>query len=101
MVDIWKYHDRDYDWHKIVDTFQEQELVELYRREMIEASSDAKIVIDTLFNGIDFSKFTSEAVEFYQDIFGKFLAEFFDAYVDTKRRNRCKRKILYIEEKIL
>lgn len=101
MVDIWKYHNRDYSSHKIVDILQQQELIELYQREMVEALGDAKKVIDTLFDGVDFSKFTSEAVEFYQDIFGKFLAEFFDAYVDTKRRNRCKRKILYIEEKIL
>jgi hypothetical protein len=100
MIDIWKYHDGDYDSHKIVNTFQEQELVELYQREMVQALGDAKIVIDTLFNGIDFSKFTSEAVEFYRDIFGNFLPEFFDAYVDPKRRNRCKKKILYIEQKV-
>ena len=67
---------------------------------MVQASSDAKAVIDTLFNGIDFSKFTSEAVEFYKDIFGNFLPEFFDAYVDPKRRDRCKKKILYIEQKV-
>lgn len=100
MVDIWKYHNRDYNSHKILDTFQELELVELYQREMVQSSGDAKTVIDTLFDGMDFSKFTSEAVEFYQDIFGKFLAEFFDSYDDTKRRNTCKRKISYIEEKI-
>lgn len=100
MVDIWKYHDRDYDGHKIIDVFQERELVRLYQREMVQASGDAKTVIDTLFNGIDFSKFTSEAVEFYKDIFGNFLSEFFDAYADPKRRNRCKKKILYIEQKV-
>lgn len=100
LVDIWKYYDGDYDSHKIVDTFQEEELVELYQREMVQASSDAKAVIDTLFNGIDFSKFTLEAVEFYKDIFGNFLPEFFDAYIDPKRRDRCKKKILYIEQKV-
>lgn len=100
MVDIWKYHAKDYDSHKIVNTFQEHELVELYQREMVQASGNAKTVIDTLFNGIDFSKFTSEAVEFYKDIFGNFLPEFFDAYGDPKRRNRCKKKILYIEQKV-
>ena len=100
MVDIWKYHDKDYDAHKIVDTFQEYELVELYRREMIQASGDAKIVIDTLFNDIDFTRFTSEAIEFYKDIFGNFLPEFFDAHEDPIRRDRCKKKIKYIEQKV-
>lgn len=100
MVDIWKYHERDDNSRKIIDTFQEQELVELYQRELIQASGDAKAVIDTLFNGMDFSKFTSEAVEFYKDILGNFLPEFFDAYVDSKRRDRCKKKLLYIEQKV-
>lgn len=100
MVDIWKYHDKDDDSYKIIDTFQEQELVELYQREMTQALGDAKAVIDTLFNGMDFSKFTSEAVDFYKDIFGNFLPEFFDAYDDPKRRDRCKKKILYIEQKV-
>ncbi|HEY5561251.1 MAG TPA: hypothetical protein VIK72_05750 [Clostridiaceae bacterium] len=100
VIDIWKYNKRSHNAHEIFDTFQEHEIVEMFLREMIQTKNDAKIVIDTLFDGVDFTKFTSDTIEFYQDIFGNFLCEFFDSYVDSKRRNVCEKKILYIEKKV-
>lgn len=84
----------------MVDVYQEHEIIELFQREMIQTQNDAKMAIDILFEEIDFTKFTTDTIEFYQDIFGNFLCEFFDSYVDSKRRNICKKKILYIEKKV-
>ena len=100
VIDIWKYIERNYNAHEIFDVYQEYEIVELFQREMVQTPNDAKVAIDILFDGIDFSKFTSDTVEFYQDIFGNFLCEFFDSYFDMKRRSICKKKILYIEKKV-
>ncbi|MCB5714246.1 SMEK domain-containing protein [Lactonifactor longoviformis] len=100
VIDIWKYSEKNHNTHVIFDAYQEYEIVELFQREMVQAQSDAKMAIDILFEGIDFSKFTSDTIEFYQDIFGNFLCEFFDSYVDLKRRNLCKKKISYIENKV-
>ena len=72
----------------------------MFQREMVQSKNDAKIAIDILFDGIDFTKFTSDTIKFYQDIFGNFLCEFFDSYIDSKRRNICKKKIIYIEKKV-
>lgn len=100
VIDIWKYTKRNYNAHKIFDVYQEHEIIELFQREMIQTQDDAKMAIDILFEEIDFTKFTTDTIEFYQDIFGNFLCEFFDSYVDSKRRNICKKKILYIEKKV-
>ena len=100
MIDIWKYTKRNYNAHEIFDVYQEHEIIELFQREMIQTQDDAKMAIDILFEEIDFTKFTTDTIEFYQDIFGNFLCEFFDSYVDSKRRNICKKKILYIEKKV-
>ncbi len=100
MIDIWNYNKRSHNTHKIFNTFQEHEIVEMFQREMIQTENDAKTIIDILFDGIDFTKFTSDTIEFYQNIFGNFLCEFFDSYVDLKRRSVCKKKILYIEKKV-
>lgn len=100
VIDIWKYTKRNYNAHEIFDVYQEYEIIELFQREMIQTQDDAKMAIDILFEEIDFTKFTTDTIEFYQDIFGKFLCEFFDSYVDSKRRNICKKKILYIEKKV-
>ena len=100
VIDIWKYTKRNYNAHEIFDVYQEYEIIELFQREMIQTQDDAKMAIDILFEEIDFTKFTTDTIEFYQDIFGNFLCEFFDSYVDSKRRNICKKKILYIEKKV-
>ena len=100
VIDIWEYTKRNYNAHEIFDVYQEHEIIELFQREMIQTQDDAKMAIDILFEEIDFTKFTTDTIEFYQDIFGNFLCEFFDSYVDSKRRNICKKKILYIEKKV-
>ena len=100
VIDIWKCTKRNYNAHEIFDVYQEHEIIELFQREMIQIQDDAKMAIDILFEEIDFTKFTTDTIEFYQDIFGNFLCEFFDSYVDSKRRNICKKKILYIEKKV-
>ena len=100
VIDIWKYTKRNYNAHEIFDVYQKHEIIELFQREMIQIQDDAKMAIDILFEEIDFTKFTTDTIEFYQDIFGNFLCEFFDSYVDSKRRNICKKKILYIEKKV-
>ena len=100
VIDIWKYTKRNYNAYEIFDVYQEHEIIELFQREMIQTQDDAKMAIDILFEEIDFTKFTRDTIEFYQDIFGNFLCEFFDSYVDSKRRNICKKKILYIEKKV-
>ena len=100
VIDIWKYTKRNYNAHEIFDVYQEHEIIELFQREMIQTQDDAKMAIDILFEEIDFTKFTTDTIEFYQDVFGNFLCEFFDSYVDSKRRNICKKKILYIEKKV-
>ncbi len=100
VIDIWKYTERNYNVHEIFDVYQAHEIIELFQREMIQTTDDAKAAIDILFEEIDFTKFTTDTIEFYQDIFGNFLCEFFDSYVDSKRRNVCKNKILYIEKKV-
>lgn len=100
VIDIWKYTKRNYNAHEIFDVYQEHEIIELFQWKMIQTQDDAKMAIDILFEEIDFTKFTTDTIEFYQDIFGNFLCEFFNSYVDSKRRNICKKKILYIEKKV-
>ncbi|MCB6202955.1 SMEK domain-containing protein [Extibacter muris] len=100
MIDVWHNNKKNHMSHEILDVFHEHEIVEMFQREMVQSKNDSKQAIDTLFDGIDFAKFTPDAIEFYEDIFGTFLCEFFDSYDDSKRRNRCKKKILYIENKV-
>ena len=100
MIDIWNYTKKNNNAYKIFDGCQKYEIIELFRREIVQAPKDEIMAIDMLFEKIDFTKFTIDTIRFYQDILGDFLCEFFDSYVDLKKRNRCKREILYIEKKV-
>jgi hypothetical protein len=100
MIDIWYHNRENHNSHEIFDAFQEYEIIEMFERELIQSKDDAMLVIGMLFDKTDFMKLTSNAIKFYQDIFGNFLCEFFDSYEDSKRRNLCKSKILCIEKKI-
>ena len=99
VIDIWKYTKENNNAYKIFDGYQKYEIIELFQREIVQAPKDEIMAIDMLFEKIDFTKFTTDTIEFYQDIFVDFLCEFFDSYVDLKKRNKCKNEILYIEKK--
>lgn len=100
MIDIWNYTKENNNAYKIFDGYQKYEIIELFQREIVQAPKDEIMAIDMLFEKIDFTKFTTDTIEFYQDIFVDFLCEFFDSYVDLKKRNKCKSEILYIEKKV-
>lgn len=99
MINVFVANYKNDTIHDIIDLYQKFEVIEMFRREIISSSGNK--VIDMLFDGIDFEKFTQDTIEFYQDIFVIFLCEFFDSYIDKQRRNTCKDKIKYVEEKII
>lgn len=100
IVDVWHFHRNSHDSHKVLDLYCTSKIIALYRRQMIQSSADAECAIDLLFTDIDFSKFTDETINFYQDIFGNFLPEFLDAWQNSERRRSCKKKIRYLEQKV-
>lgn len=100
MIDIWNYTKENNNAYNIFDGYQKYEIIELFQREIVQAPKDEIMAIDMLFEKIDFTKFTTDTIKFYQDILGAFLCEFFYSYVDLKRRKRCKKKILDIERKV-
>lgn len=100
IVDVWHFHRGSHDSHKVLDLYCTSEIIALYRRQLVQSSADSECAIDLLFTDIDFSKFTDETIEFYQDIFGNFLPEFLDAWQNSERRCIYKKKIQYLEQKV-
>ncbi|QEH67830.1 hypothetical protein [Cellulosilyticum sp. WCF-2] len=100
MIDIWNYHKITYNADKIINIFQEREVVSLYQREIVLADGNTEKVVDSLFDDMDFSKFTHDTIEFYQDIFQLFLCTYFDGYSDQNKRTNIEKKIKYISMKV-
>lgn len=100
LIDLWDFDRSRRQAYRIVDVFHEHEIVELFQREIVHKNENAEKAIDLLFDNIDFSLFTSETIEFYQDIFGDFVCTYFDAYSDKDKRRLLENKILYLDSKV-
>lgn len=97
MIDIW--HSCD-DSHHFLDTYARYEVTQFFNKELT-CSDDINLALDLLFSGIDYSKFTREVYEFYEDIMLHFLPVFFDAYNNSTVRSRCINNIRNVEKRLI
>ena len=86
--------------YEIINSYNQREIIDHFEREIIKSNSNWEKSINLLFDKIDFSEFSHDNIELYEDIFGGFSCEFYDSYVEKSRRINCKKKIKYIEDKI-
>lgn len=86
--------------YEIINSYNQGEIIDHFEREIIKSNSNWEKSINLLFDKIDFSEFSHDNIELYEDIFGGFSCEFYDSYVEKSRRINCKKKIKYIEDKI-
>lgn len=98
MIDIWKANENTHNSHYILGVYPLFEVTQFFQRELIKHTS---IVLNILFTDVDFSKFTDKTIEFYLEVFGSLLAEYFDSHSDKTRRGNCIEIIRSLENKIV
>ncbi|MGL5767532.1 MAG: SMEK domain-containing protein [Sarcina sp.] len=100
MINIWKVTENNHNSHEILGVYSLFELMEFFQREITASESRRTIVLDILFTDIDFSVFTNETIEFYLDVFGVLLSEYFDSHSNKDKRGNCEDIILELESRI-
>lgn len=103
LVESWHFEHqkhRRYSRYDLLDSISESELVELFRKQMIYTSDSTECAINLLFDKMDFSLFTEDAISFYLKIFGHFLPAYIDAWQNPSLRSTYKAAIKYLEEKV-
>jgi len=100
MLDVWKANEITHDSPKILGAHPLYEAMCFFRKELIASEMQTSIVLNILFD-VDFKKFTHETIEFYHNVFGSLLAEYFDSHSDKMRRNNCVEIIRALENKII
>jgi hypothetical protein len=98
MIDVWHANIHEQRAHEIIDTFKEHFVSSYFQYELSIIGRDVDVVYDILFKDVDFSKFTKETVEFYQDIFGGFLSAYVDGFRESGKRNDIETKIHKLEK---
>lgn len=100
IIDIWKTNENTHTANYILGVYPLAEVSELFQRELLKNQIHSAFVLDILFSDIIFSRFTKDTIEFYHNIFGVLLAEYFDSHSDAKKRAACVEIIRSLEEKI-
>ena len=101
MIDMYQATAHTYRHNDILNVYQTSETQALLHRELILGDRHTDIVLSILFDEIDFSKFNSQTIEYYQEVFGVLLSFYFDAHNNKADRSKCEDIIYKLEEKII
>lgn len=101
MIDMYQATAHTYRHNDILNVYQTSETQALLQRELLSGDKHTDIVLGVLFDKIDFSKFKSETIEYYQEVFGALLSFYFASYNNKDARNKCENIIYKLEEKIV
>ena len=101
MIDILKITEYTSHHNDILGVYETYEVQEFLQRELVCGKNRTSMVLNILFDGIDFSKFTRKTIKLYQETFGVLLSCYFDSYNNQERREECEEIICELENKIL
>ncbi len=97
MIEIWHRSRNEKSVHEIVDLYQEYKIASFFKRELNVIDNDPTAVYDILLKEKDFSMFTWDTMDFYEDIFSGFLAAYVDGYREKGKRADIEKKIRILE----
>jgi hypothetical protein len=100
MINMWQINERTHQSYEILSSYPLLEVMRFFQKELLKNENHAAIALNILFTDVDFTKFTHETIEFYLDVFGSLLAEYFDAHSDKTRRANYIGIIRSLEDKI-
>jgi len=101
MINVWKANQNTHRSHDILGVYSLYEVMDFFQRELVASEIQTSIVLDILFTEVDFSNFTRETINFYLDVFGSLLSEYFDSHNDKDKRANCEKIIRSLETKII
>ena len=86
MIEIWHENCKEMRAHEIIGTFQEHKVSSYFQRELNMTGRNPEAVYDILFKGTDFSIFTRDTVDFYEDVLSGFLVSYVDGFREKGKR---------------
>lgn len=97
MIEIWHKNCKEMRAHEIIDTFQEHKVSSYFQRELNIIGRNPEAVYDILFKGTDFSIFTRDTLDFYEDVLSGFLVSYVDGFREKGKRDDIEKKIRILE----
>lgn len=97
MIQIWHKSCKEMRAHEIIDTFQEHKVSSYFQRELNMIGRNPEAVYNILFKETDFSLFTRDTVDFYEDTLSGFLPAYVDGFREKGKRADIEKKLHTLE----
>ncbi len=97
MIEIWHKNCKKMRAHEIIDTFQEHKVSSCFQKELNMIGRNPEVVYEILFKDVDFSIFTRDTVDFYEDTLSGFLTAYVDGFREKGKRDDIQKKIRILE----
>lgn len=97
MIQIWHKSCKEMRAHEITDTFQEHKVSSYFQRELNMIGRNPEAVYNILFKETDFSLFTRDTVDFYEDTLSGFLPAYVDGFREKGKRADIEKKLHTLE----
>lgn len=97
MIQIWHKNYKKMRAHEIIDTFQEHKVSSYFQRELNMIGRSPEAVYNILFKETNFSIFTRDTVDFYEDVLSGFLPAYVDGFMEKGKRTDIEKKIHTLE----
>lgn len=97
MIQIWHKRCRKMRAHEIIDTYQEHKVYSYFQRELDMTGRNPEAVYDILFKETDFSIFTRDTVDFYEDALSGFFVAYVNGFWEKGKRDDIEKKIRILE----
>ena len=97
MIQIWHKSSKEMRAHEIIDTYQEHKVYTYFQRELDMTGRNPETVYDILFKETDFSIFTRDSVDFYEDALSGFFVAYVNGFLEKGKRDDIEKKIRILE----
>lgn len=97
LIDI--YSKKSYNAHDIISFYEIIEVENYFRSKLLDKNLYS-LIIDIIFDNVDFQKFTTETIDFYLNILASLTAFYFDSYDSKEKRVHVEHVIRLLERYI-
>lgn len=100
MIEMFNATSNSYNSNQVLGYYQTHEVQRLLQRALLIYPTQTEVLLNVMFDDIDFSIFNSESIEFYQETFSTLLPHYFDSHDNKEKRAEIANIINKLENKV-
>lgn len=100
MIEVWNKYKKDFMAHRILDVYDVHAVSDFLKNEMNSINNNSDLLYECLLVDTDFSLFTEDTFEFYEDVLCDLIYAYIDGFRQKGTRTKLEKKIKSLEKYI-